>query len=54
MEAVTYYKEKLIDVYLNEILNFNHLFLYSIVKNNDSDKMMDIDVNMLRTSIESS
>ena len=51
MEDVTYFKDKLSEIYLNEILNYNHLFVYSINKNKDSDKMMEIDVKLFRTSM---
>jgi len=37
---------------LHEILNLNHLFDYMMTKNNDKDKMMQLNVNMLNISIE--
>ena len=35
MEEIENYKNNLVDIYLNEILNLNHLFVYTIQKNQD-------------------
>jgi len=53
MEEVTIYHGNLVGIYLNEILNLNHIFNYTIKKNKEQDKLMNIDPNLLKVSDES-